>query len=179
MGAVLSTISQAAERALGLHTPAADLGFWEMSLRALVAFAWGVILFRIGDRRLLGRNSGFDVLLVVLLGSVLSRGVNGQANFAGTLGVSGVLVFFHHVLSVAASRSDAFSRLVKGMPRILVQHGRADAAEMQGCRITVDDLEENLRINGNVAHASDVEEARLERNGNVSVVRKPEAKGLS
>jgi uncharacterized membrane protein YcaP (DUF421 family) len=39
-------------------------------------------------------------------------------------------------------------------------------------KITNDDLDENLRLHGNIASPADVAEARLERNGAVSVVKK-------
>src|SRR5882757_9766163 len=86
------------DEALGLQVPSADLNFWQMAARTVVVFIWGVVIVRLGDRRLLGKNAGFDVLLVVVLGSVLSRGINGQAAFGPTLGVSALLVLLHHLL---------------------------------------------------------------------------------
>ncbi|MDB6092484.1 MAG: putative rane protein [Verrucomicrobia bacterium] len=157
---------------LGLHRDSADLTFGQMSLRALVVFLWGIVIVRCGDRRLLGRNAGFDVLLVVILGSVLSRGINGQAAFFPTLGVCAVLVFLHHLLAFATLHSDGFSRLVKGTPRTLVRNGEADREEMRRTKFTPDDLDENLRLNGNVSDPAQVREARLERNGTVSVIAK-------
>ena len=142
-----------------------------MTVRAVVVFIWGVALVRLGDRRLLGRNAGFDMFLVVVLGSVLSRAVNGQSAFFATLGVSGVLVLLHHAVAVMACRWDWFSRFVKGTPRVLVRRGRVDERAMRQSRISPDDLDENLRINGNVTVHSAVEEARLERNGSISVVK--------
>jgi uncharacterized membrane protein YcaP (DUF421 family) len=146
-----------------------------MSARTLVVFIFGVVLVRVADRRFLGRYAGFDVLLGVVLGSVLSRGINGQAAFFPTLVASAVLVLLHRLLGSLACHSDAFSRLVKGQARVLVKDGRRDRAEMRRCRLSEDDLEEDLRLNGNVPNVEDVLEARLERNGHMSVV--PKAKG--
>lgn len=156
---------------LGLHAEPANLSWGQMSARAVIVFIWGIIIVRAGDRRLLGRNAGFDMLLVVILGSVLSRGINGQAAFFPTLGVSAVLVCLHHLLAVATLHSDFLSRLVKGRPRTLVKAGAIDPPEMRRARFTRDDLEENLRLNGNVADITQVREARLERDGSVSVVK--------
>mgnify|MGYP001556992334 FL=1 len=39
-------------------------------------------------------------------------------------------------------------------------------------RISPDDLDENLRLNGNVSEIREIKEARLERNGTISVVRR-------
>jgi uncharacterized membrane protein YcaP (DUF421 family) len=83
-----------------------------------------------------------------------------------------LLIFFHHLLGVLACHSDGFSKLVKGQPRVVIKEGRADQAELKRCRMSAEDLEENIRLNGNVSETGDVQEARLERNGTISVVRK-------
>lgn len=168
---MISTINSWLDRILGLSVDSHDLTFGNMSARAIVVFALAVILVRLADRRFLGRNAGFDAMLGVILGSVLSRGVNGQASFFPTLGVSAVLVFLHHLLASASFHSHWFSRLVKGNCRVLVRDGQVDAEELEKFKITQDDLLENLRLNGNVGGAETVKEARLERNGEVSVVK--------
>jgi len=52
-----------------------------------------------------------------------------------------------------------------------VKDGVVDQPELKRCRISADDLDENLRVNGNVSEIHRVREARLERNGTISVVR--------
>jgi uncharacterized membrane protein YcaP (DUF421 family) len=55
---------------------------------------------------------------------------------------------------------------------VLVRNGQIEIDELARSRMSVDDLDENLRLNGNVGNASEVREARLERNGTISVVKK-------
>lgn len=156
---------------LGLQVPPEKLTLLQMGGRTVVVFIFGVILVRVADRRFLGRSAGFDMLLGVVLGSVLSRAINGSAAFFPTLGACALLVGLHHVLGTLACRFHAFSDLVKGNAQVLVRNGKADARAMRKSKISIDDLEENLRLNGNVALPAEVGEARLERNGQVSVVR--------
>jgi uncharacterized membrane protein YcaP (DUF421 family) len=170
MDDLLATFAGVGDRVLGLDVSPADLTFLQMASRVLIVFIWGILIVRLGDRRLLGRNAGFDMLVVVILGSVLSRAVNGQAPFFTTLGACGLLVLFHHALAAAASRSSLVSRWVKGSPRTLVRNGEIDRSELRRSKITRDDLDENLRLNGNVSDLKKIREARLERNGAVSVV---------
>ncbi|MDB6114227.1 MAG: putative rane protein [Lacunisphaera sp.] len=165
-----ASLSSTLDRWLGLHVAAADLTFAQMAGRTLIVFLVGLILVRVADRRFLGRNAGFDVLLGIVLGSVLSRAINGQASFFPTLGVAALLVILHRLVSMLAARSDWFSKLLKGNARVLVRAGRAEAEELRRCNFSRDDLEENLRLHGNLAHTTEVGEARLERNGEVSVV---------
>ncbi len=163
------------DQLLGLHVPAHELTFQHMALRSLVVFAFGVALVRCADRRFLGRNAGFDVLLGIILGSVLSRAINGQASFLPTLGASAVLVLLHRILGTIACRSHVFSRLMKGNAEILVSNGQIDDDALKRNKISRDDLDENLRLNGNAGQARSVFEARLERNGMISVVKRPES----
>jgi uncharacterized membrane protein YcaP (DUF421 family) len=159
------------DQLLGLHTPAGDLTFLQMGCRSFIVFAVSILLVRVADRRLVGRNAGFDMMVVVILGSVLSRGINGQAAFFPSLGASAVLIIFHHLLATAAFQWPWFSRLVKGREEILVRNGKVDRAALRRCKITNDDLDENLRLNGNETSIEHIVEARLERNGSVSVVK--------
>jgi uncharacterized membrane protein YcaP (DUF421 family) len=159
------------DRLLGLHVQAAQLEFSQMAWRAFVVFCFGVLLARVANRRMLGHNAGFDIMLLVVLGSVLSRGINGQAAFFPTLGASAVLVALHHLVATIAFHSHWFSSFVKGEPIVLVRDGKLDRDAMRRTKITGDDLDENLRLNGSVDGTDDVAEARLERNGTISVVK--------
>ena len=55
---------------------------------------------------------------------------------------------------------------------VLVRDGRPVFAAMRGADISEDDLDENLRLHANIAKVSEVAEARLERNGQISVVKR-------
>jgi uncharacterized membrane protein YcaP (DUF421 family) len=156
---------------LGPDGPAAQLMWGQLALRTLVVFLFGVAVVRIADRRFLGRNAGFDVLLAIVLGSVLSRAINGQAPLVKTLGASALLVLLHHLLSAATCRWSTLSKLVKGNAVLLVKDGEIDHQAMRRAHISMDDLKENLRLNGNVTDLAEVAEAQLERDGRISVVR--------
>ena len=168
---MFGTIEEFLDSLLGLKLQASDLGFSHMTWRAVIVFCFAVALARVGDRRFLGHSAGFDIMLAVILGSVLSRGINGQAAFFPTLGGSAVLVLLHHVVAKLALHFGWFSEFVKGSPRVLVRDGKVDPREMARSNITPDDLDENLRLNGNGHDLAEVAEARLERNGIISVVK--------
>jgi uncharacterized membrane protein YcaP (DUF421 family) len=171
----MSSIEACADWLLGLHLDAEELTFGHMAARALVVFVCAVVLARAADRRMLGHNAGFDIMMLVVLGSVLSRAINGQAAFFPTLGASALLVLLHHVVATIAFHSHWFSQLLKGRPRTLVLNGNVDRAAMRRNKITDDDLDENLRLHGGVEGTDEVAEARLERNGSVSVVKVKDA----
>jgi uncharacterized membrane protein YcaP (DUF421 family) len=159
------------ERLLGLNLGPSELDFDHMAWRGVIVFCFAVFLVRLGARRLLAHNAGFDIMVAVILGSVLSRAINGESAFFPTLGASALLVLLHHVLATLTFHSHWFSQVVKGRAHVLVRDGKVDRDEMCRSKITHDDLDENLRLHGNVSELAQVAEARLERNGAVSVVK--------
>jgi uncharacterized membrane protein YcaP (DUF421 family) len=169
---VASDVTQLINRALGLSLRADELGFSHMAWRSVVVFVFSFVLMGVSVRRLLGKNAALDVMLVVILGSVLSRAINGQAAFFPTLGASLLLVLLHRLVAWASLRSHVVSLIAKGRDRVLVRDGRIDRAALRDVMMTEDDLAENLRLNGNVTEIAEVKEARLERNGTVSVVKR-------
>lgn len=156
---------------LGLDTPPADLTFPHMALRGGVVFVWLLALLHLSHQRLLGKSAGADILILVVLGSVLSRAINGQAAFFPTLGVSALLVILHRFLMKAAFHAHWISILAKRTDSVLVRDGQIDWPAMRRADITEDDLLEHLRLNG-VGHVREVKEARLERSGTISVLKR-------
>ena len=157
--------------ALGLHETTETLSSGQMALRAVVVYGALLLLVRLGHRRFVGRSTAFDMVLAIVLGSVASRAVSGTAPFVPTLVASGVLVAVHWLVATAAFYSHGFGALVKGRPRELVRGGEVVEGNMRRSSITRHDLEEGLREHG-VAEVAEVASARLERSGDISVVRK-------
>jgi len=160
------------DAALGLHVEGKDLHFSHMAWRCLVVFIVALVLARFADRRFMGRSACYDFMLGIILGSVLSRGINGQAPFFPTLGASALLVMLHRVVGALAFHSHRWSVWLKGRECVLVENGRLNDRELQRNHITFDDLCEYLRINRGVTKVEEVARATLERNGTISVVKK-------
>jgi uncharacterized membrane protein YcaP (DUF421 family) len=170
-GRIVTKFGDFIDRLLGLNVEATELAFGQMAWRTFVVFCLAVLLARLGARRLLAHNAGFDIMVAVVLGSVLSRAINGQSAFFPTLGASVLLVALHHLLATITYHSHWWSQLVKGRARVLVRDGKLERDEMCRSKITADDLEENMRLHGNISDIGQVAESRLERNGAVSVVK--------
>ncbi|HLP24242.1 MAG TPA: YetF domain-containing protein [Acidobacteriota bacterium] len=169
----MQSLADFADALFGLSLSPHELHTRHVAWRTVVVFAFGVLIVRLANRRLLGRNAGFDVLLGVLLGSVLSRAVNGTAPFGPTLFGSALLITFHHLLAAAATRWHRFSRFLKGSPHVLVCNGRVDHDALARCDLSKEDLEEELRLQGHTPDPREIAEARLERTGTLSVVPHP------
>jgi len=168
----MGPVDQFFDSLLGLHVPSSELGFAQVTWRTLTVFVCGLVLVRWGARRFMGRNSGFDFLVSIVLGSVLGRAINGQASFFPTLWASVLLVILHDLVSILACRYHRVSCALKGQAQLVVRDGQTDEQMLRAAKLSHDDLYENLRMNGNVGAPADVAEAWFERNGSISVIRK-------
>ncbi|MFN3661229.1 DUF421 domain-containing protein [Yoonia sp.] len=145
-----------------------------MVARAVVVFAFALMIVRFGNKRFIGANTAFDVILGVMLGSVISRAITGQSPFVPTLCAALVLVALHGIFANVAVRFDPFGTLVKGSARRLIQDGKVDWDAMRRSNLSRDDLLEALRLRAGLQDLEKIKEARLERNGEISFIRHDE-----
>lgn len=150
----------------------------QMALRGFFVFCFAVLIARLGSTRFMSRNSPMDLVLAIMLGSVLSRAITGQSPFFPTLLAGAVLVVLHSLFALLAAETDLFSRWVKGSSSLLIEDGqRVDGALMRH-RIGTGDLREALRLHGHGGRSIDeIKTARLERNGEISLVMQNETEG--
>ncbi len=144
----------------------------QVMLRAVLAYGFAVLLVRLGHTRSIGRNNGIDIILSVVLGSVLSRAVNGNSPVVSTFAACAALMAIHWVAATITFHSKAIGKLLKGKPCTLVENGRMLPEIMRASHISEDDLIEALRTRGQLDDVGKVEKARLERNGEISVLEK-------
>jgi uncharacterized membrane protein YcaP (DUF421 family) len=145
---------------------------FEMCLRAAGIYLAGWAILRIGGNRFLGQETAFDVVLAFVLGSTLSRAINGSAPLLITLAASAVLVALHHLLAWITWRSHHWGVIFKGNPQTLIREGRPLPEALRRFRVSSGDLEQALRLKAHLKDPSGVEEARFERNGGISVIEK-------
>ncbi|MCA1657857.1 MAG: alanine--glyoxylate aminotransferase family protein [Verrucomicrobiaceae bacterium] len=93
---------------LGPDGKATELTTLQISLRGLVIFVIGLAIVRIGDRRSLAEKTGFDAIFIVLVGSMLSRAINGPSPFFTTIGGAIALMIVHRAFAFGAFKSHGF-----------------------------------------------------------------------
>jgi uncharacterized membrane protein YcaP (DUF421 family) len=142
----------------------------QTAARAVLIYLAALVMVRWGEKRFMGKNTAFDVILGVILGSVVSRAINSTSDILPTLAAGFILVGMHWGFASLAFRSDGFGNVVKGSTRVLVKDGQIDWDQMRRAHMSRDDLLGALRSEG-VRKPEEVKEARLERSGDVSVVK--------
>ncbi|HMQ53282.1 MAG TPA: DUF421 domain-containing protein, partial [Anaerolineae bacterium] len=78
---------------LGLNEE--TLTVWQVAVRGLLVYSSSLLLGRVAGKRFFGEHTAFDVVLGIILGSVMSRAINGSAPFWGTVIGGLTLVLLH------------------------------------------------------------------------------------
>lgn len=128
--AMLQSASEHLQLLLGLERELQNANPCQMALRAMLVYALALLLVRIGSRRLLSQATAFDVIVAIMLGSILSRAINGSA-FIPTVVAGGVLVGLHWLFAALAAATSFFGPLIKGEPRLLIEDGQVQEEEMR------------------------------------------------
>jgi uncharacterized membrane protein YcaP (DUF421 family) len=145
--------------------------WWQMTIRALLVFVFGLVLIRLFGRRMFGRQNALDLVIAMLIGSSLSRALTGNAPFLSTLVAMTAIVLVFWLADHLAARWQLFSYLTKGEPLKLTRNGKLDPLSMRRHGIGQGDVEEAARSSG-LAGLEDVEQAVLERSGKISTTKR-------
>lgn len=167
---MIETIWTQIHALLELNRDAEDLGAAAMTLRTVLIYLFTLAIVRLGSRRLLSKPSAFDVIVAIMVGSIMSRAINGTAPFVPTMLAGMVLVVMHWLLAALALRMHWISATVKGTRIPLIRKGMVLQEGMRKASITDDDLAEALRLQIHDDDPSKVEVAYMERSGQISVI---------
>jgi uncharacterized membrane protein YcaP (DUF421 family) len=144
-----------------------------MALRTVIVYAFTLVMVRLGSRRLLSKPSAFDVIVAIMVGSIMSRAINGSAAFAPTLVAGAILLLMHWVFAAAAFRFHWVSATVKGTRIPLIRDGKVLQDGVRRAQMSEDDLAEALRLQMKDDDVSKVAIAYMERSGEISVIPRP------
>lgn len=166
----METLWEQFQTLLALQRGVAEVGIVPMALRTIFIYLFTLTIVRLGSKRFLSKASAFDVIVSIMLGSIMSRAINGSAPFLPTLAAGAILLGLHWLFAILAYQTNWFGSLVKGDPVLLIKDGEIQRQGMRSSSITSNDLTEALRLQTNQTDPAKVQRAYLERNGKISIV---------
>jgi uncharacterized membrane protein YcaP (DUF421 family) len=149
-----------------------ELSVHQMCARAFITFFITLALIRLAGMRSIGKKSAFDTVIAIMLGAVLGRVIVGASAFFPTVAGGIVIVLVHRIVAVIALKHEGFAKIVKGEHRQLYANGHINSQNMKRSCISESDLLESIRLQANVKTLSEIEEAYMENNGEISVIKK-------
>ncbi len=141
-------------------------------IRTVVLYLLIVVGLRLLGKRQLGELEPSELTLTLIIADLASVPMqdNGIPLLTGVIPII-VLLCLASIISVLSAKSVRFRTLLCGRPSVVVEDGRVCEAALRKNRLTVDELLEELRIQGH-ADLTAIRFAVLESNGQLSVLLK-------
>jgi uncharacterized membrane protein YcaP (DUF421 family) len=145
-------------------------------ISAAVVYVFLRLVIGLTARRHLGELSPFELVLLIVVGGAVQRALIGDdASFTHAFLIVATLLGLELIVSLIARRSGLFSRLLRGAPLIVVEHGRPLARRLYLAHLREEDVLAAARRHHGLTSLEDIRYAILETNGEISIV--PERKG--
>ena len=145
-------------------------------IRTVILYLVVVIGLRIMGKRQIGEMQPSELVVAIMISDLATIPMQevGIPIFYGIIPIF-TLIIMEILLSQISLKSKKFRRLVTGKPSVIIHNGKLLREEMQKIRFNMDDLKEQLRIQG-YTKVSDINFAILETNGQLSIIPKPKNK---
>ena len=141
-------------------------------VRVSVMYIVALTMIRLSGKQSISELSTMDFVVVTILGDAFDTIVFGEAPI-----IQGVVYFvtislIHFIVRFMASRSLVVHHLTASAPTTMIQYGMIVPDGLRSERTRIETLLGELRLKGE-DRLEEVKEARLEENGQLSVLRKP------
>jgi uncharacterized membrane protein YcaP (DUF421 family) len=143
----------------------------DLVLRAIVVFAFVLLLTRVIGKRELGSLQPIDLILLIVLGDALQQGLTqDDYSLTGAILVVSTIALLQVFTSWLAYRFPRTRPMLEGEPIIVIHNGELIQRNLDRERLTIDDLAEEARKQ-QIAHLSEVRIAVLETSGSISFIK--------
>ncbi|HWV89521.1 MAG TPA: YetF domain-containing protein [Burkholderiales bacterium] len=144
----------------------------ELIIRGTAMYLFLFLLFRVVVRRRVGAIGMADILILVIIADAAQNAMSGEYKSVteGAILV-GTIMFWNVAIDWLNFRVPALRPWLEPPPMLLIQNGRILYRNLRHEYVTEDELKAKLREKG-VKDYSEVAEAHMESDGNVSVIKR-------
>jgi uncharacterized membrane protein YcaP (DUF421 family) len=149
-----------------------EINAFQMSCRAIIVslLAFGII--RIAGRRSFGIRTPVDNMIVILLGSILSRTIVGASPFFPTIMAGFTIAVLHRFVGWLTVHYKRFGELLEGNKILLYEKGHFMEDNMKRALVCEEVIMQGIRKAVKTEQLDAVEKVYLDRSGEISVVKK-------
>lgn len=147
-------------------------------IRVIILYILVLIVMRLMGKREIGQLQPFELAISIIIADLATVPM-ADIGIPITDGIIPILalLLLHILISIINLKSVKLRGFISGKPSILIYRGKIDEKSLKKERITVTELQERLR-NNNIVNIGDVEYAILETSGQITVIQKPEKRGI-
>jgi uncharacterized membrane protein YcaP (DUF421 family) len=149
-----------------------DLNALQMSDRGIVMFFIALALIRISGRRSFGVRTPLDNIITISLGAIMSRAVVGASDFVPVVVCCFVIVLLHRLFGWLIAHSKGFGKFIEGNKMVLFEKGKFNEENMKKALVCQEDIMQGVRKSALTDDMSKIETVYMERNGEISSIKK-------
>lgn len=143
----------------------------EIVFRAAVIFFFLFIMMRGLGKRELSELSPFELVVLVTMGDLVQQGVTqDDTSITGAILSAGTMGLLAFGLSYVSYKSPRASRLLEGIPVVVIRDGELLEKAVRIERLTVEEVMEELREHG-ISDLNDIALGILETDGGFSFIK--------
>jgi uncharacterized membrane protein YcaP (DUF421 family) len=149
--------------------------FASILIRVTVMYLLALVLIRLLGKQSIGELSTIDFVVITILGDPFDSVIFSEVTLAEGVVAFSTVALLHILVTFLTSRSNTLFRIIAAPPRLLVENGMVQGNALAIERQRPEILASELRINGEDL-LQEVQEARLESNGKLSVLKMPSSR---
>ena len=116
-------------------------------IRSIILYLLVLVVMRLMGKREIGQLQPFELAISIMIADLAAVPMAelGIPITNGILPILGLLVM-HLIISILNMKSIRFREVISGKPRILIYRGKIDEKALIKEKITINELEERLRV---------------------------------
>ena len=140
--------------------------------KTLILFSVSLLLVRVMGKRTIAQLSPFDLIVIIIMGSAIAIPLEDD-KIKLSYGIAPVIILsiLNYILAILITKSRKIEDFFQGKSTVLVKNGEVMMKNLKKERITIADLLVLLREK-DVTNINDIEEATIEPNGKLSILKK-------
>ena len=154
-----------------------QLDFMGLLIRISTMYLFALLLLRISGKKSFSKLSAVDFIIATAIGDGFDSVIYGDIEIISGLVGLGTLVFVHILVTFGASHSEWVYRLVNSPATLIIQKGKLLPTNLAREKTRTETLLSELRLMGE-EHLKEIEEARWEPEGQISVLKMPDSKPI-
>ena len=141
-------------------------------IRTIILYTIVIIIMRMMGKRQIGQLQPFELVIAIMISDLASIPMQdiGIPLLYGIIPIV-TMLFIQVLLSYIQLKSELFRKILCGKPSLLIKNGEIQMKELRNQRLNLNDLMEELRING-YFNLEDIQYAVLETSGQISIIAK-------
>jgi uncharacterized membrane protein YcaP (DUF421 family) len=149
----------------------------EVAGRTALIYVLMLVMIRVLGKRTIGNLTAFDMLIALMMGDLAGDAIYGDASIGMAVVAVISLSALHYANSWLAYHLPSIGRFLEGMPTPIVKEGRVQQEGLRRERMSEQEVLAELRLSG-IDDLSEVKQAQVESDGQVSVIRESWAEPL-